>query len=132
MKKQIETLTEQESAFAAENHSLIFRFFTLEGAARGRILRCRCVRLPERRKKYFRREELRKQYSFTTLAWHAMNSCFANYQRSKARLKKPGNRLCIHEPLSQRPCIGRIDFRRKGLRGGNAGGHARPGNAGEL
>lgn len=32
MKKQIETLTEQESAFAAENHSLIFRFLP-EGTA---------------------------------------------------------------------------------------------------
>ena len=31
MKKQIETLTEQESAFAAENHSLIFRFLSRKG-----------------------------------------------------------------------------------------------------
>ena len=34
MKKQIETLTEQESAFAAENHSLIFRFYAGRGCPR--------------------------------------------------------------------------------------------------
>ena len=98
MKKQIETLTEQESAFAAENHSLIFRFLSRKGLPEDEYYDVVAFGYLNGVKKYFRREELRKQYSFTTLAWHAMNSCFANYQRSKARLKNRATVLCIHEP----------------------------------
>lgn len=98
MKKQIETLTEQESAFAAENHSLIFRFLSRKGLPEDEYYDVVAFGYLNGVKKHFRREELRKQYSFTTLAWHAMNSCFANYQRSKARLKNRATVLCIHEP----------------------------------
>ena len=98
MKKQIETLTEQESAFAAENHSLMFRFLSRKGLPEEEYYDVVAFGYLNGVKKYFRREELRKQYSFTTLAWHAMNSCFANYQRSKARLKNRATVLCIHEP----------------------------------
>ena len=84
MKKQIETLTEQESAFAAENHSLIFRFLSRKGLPEDEYYDVVAFGYLNGVKKYFRREELRKQYSFTTLAWHAMNSCFANYHSALA------------------------------------------------
>ena len=86
MKKQIETLTEQESAFAAENHSLIFRFLSRKGLPEDEYYDVVAFGYLNGVKKYFRREELRKQY------------CFANYQRSKARLKNRATVLCIHEP----------------------------------
>ena len=94
MKKQIKTLTEQESAFAAENHSLIFRFLRRKG-------------LPEDEYydvvvfgflngvKVFPAGGAAEAVFLTTLAWHAMNSCFANYQRSKARLKT-GQPFCAY------------------------------------
>ena len=87
MKKQIETLTEQESAFAAENHSLIFRFLSRKGLPEDEYYDVVAFGYLNGVKKYFRREELRK-----------LNSCFANYQRSKARLKNRATVLCIHEP----------------------------------
>ena len=98
MKKQIETLTEQESAFAAENHSLIFRFLSRKGLPEDEYYDVVVFGYLNGVKKYFRREELRQKYSFTTLAWQAMNSCFANYQRSKARPKNQANILSIREP----------------------------------
>lgn len=99
MKKQIETLTEQESAFAAENHSLISRFLSRKGLPEDEYYDVVVFGYLNGVKKYFRREELRQQYSFTTLAWHAMNSCFANYQRSKARPKNRAVVLSLHEPF---------------------------------
>ena len=56
MKKQIETLTEQESAFAAENHSLIFRFLRRKGLPEDEYYDVVVFGFLNGVKKYFRRE----------------------------------------------------------------------------
>ena len=55
MKKQIETLTEQESAFAAENHSLIFRFLSRKGLPEDEYYDVVAFGYLNGVKKYFRR-----------------------------------------------------------------------------
>ena len=79
MKKQIETLTEQESAFAAEHHSLIFRYLSQKGLPKDEYYDVVVFGYLNGVKKYFRREELR-------------------HQRSKARPKNRATVLCIHDP----------------------------------
>lgn len=99
MKKQIQPLTEQESAFAAEHHSLIFRYLAQKGLPEDEYYDIVVFGYLNGVQKYFRREELREQYSFTTLAWSAMNSCLAGHERSKARPKNRADVLSIHEPF---------------------------------
>lgn len=97
MKKQPKPLTEQESAFAAEHHGLIFRYLSQKGLPEDEYYDVVVFGYLNGVQKYFRRGELREQYAFTTLAWHAMDSCFVNYQRSKSRPKNQADVLSIHE-----------------------------------
>ena len=47
-------------------------------------------------RKHFRREDL-QDYAFATLAWRAMDACFANYVRAKHRPnEKPRYSVCKH------------------------------------
>lgn len=59
MKKQIETLTEQESAFAAEHHSLIFRYLSQKRLPKDEYYDVVVFGYLNGVKKYFRQEELR-------------------------------------------------------------------------
>lgn len=99
MKQQLQNLTEQESAFAAEHHSLIYRFLSEKGLSEDEYYDIVVFGYLNGVRKYFRREELRQQYSFTTLAWSGMNTCLSNYARSKDRPKNRAEILCIHEPF---------------------------------
>ena len=96
MKKQQNSLTEQESAFAAEHHSLIYRYLNERNLSEDEYYDVVVFGYLNGVRKYFRREDL-KQYSFTTIAWSAMNSSYANYERSKRR-KNCEQILSIHEP----------------------------------
>ena len=69
MKQQFQSLTEQESAFAAEHHSLIYRFLSKKGLSEDEYYDIVVFGYLNGVRKYFRRAELRQQYSFTTLAW---------------------------------------------------------------
>ena len=69
MKQQFQNLTEQESAFAAEHHGLIYRYLSNKRLDEDEYYDVVVFGYLNGVRKYFRREELRKQYSFTTLAW---------------------------------------------------------------
>lgn len=97
MKQQFQSLTEQESAFAAEHHSLIYRFLSKKGLSQDEYYDIVVFGYLNGVRKYFRRAELRQQYSFTTLAWSGMSACLSNYQRSKARPKNHAEVLCIYD-----------------------------------
>ena len=97
MKKQHNQLTEQESAFAAEHHSLIYRYLNKRNLPEDEYYDIVVFGYLNGVRKHFRREDL-KQYSFTTIAWSAMNSSYANYERSKSRQKNNAQILSIHEP----------------------------------
>ncbi len=96
MKKQQNSLTEQESSFATEHHSLIYRYLNERNLSEDEYYDVVVFGYLNGVKKHFRREDL-KQYSFTTIAWSAMNSSYANYERSKRR-KNCAQILSIHEP----------------------------------
>ncbi len=98
MKQQFQNLTEQESAFAAEHHGLIYRYLSNKRLDEDEYYDVVVFGYLNGVRKYFRREELRKQYSFTTLAWGGMDSCLSNYQKSKCCPKNQATLLCIHEP----------------------------------
>lgn len=99
MLKRHESLTEQESAFAAEHHTLIYRYLSQKGLSEDEYYDIVVFGFLNGVRKYFRREELRQQYSFTTLAWSAMNTCLSNYKRSKACPKNHAKILSINEPF---------------------------------
>ena len=99
MKQQLQSLTEQESAFAAEHHSLIYHYLNKKGLPEDEYYDIVVFGYINGVRKYFRREELRQQYSFTTLAWSAMNACLSNYESAKARYESRAEVLCIHEPF---------------------------------
>ena len=97
MKKQQNMLTEQESAFAAEHHSLIYRYLNERNLSEDEYYDVVVFGYLNGVRKHFRRKDL-KQYSFTTIAWRAMNSSYVNYERSKSRSKNCAQILSIHEP----------------------------------
>lgn len=97
MKKQHNPLTEQESAFAAEHHSLIYRYLNERNLSEDEYYDVVVFGYLNGVRIYFRREEL-KQYSFTTIAWKSMNSSYGNYERSKRCEKNYAQVLSIHEP----------------------------------
>lgn len=97
--KQLQKLTEQESAFAAEHHSLVYAYLNRNGLSEDEYYDVVVFGYLNGVRKYFRREELRQAYSFTTLAWSGMNSSYVNYERSKRRPKNHAQILSIHEPF---------------------------------
>lgn len=97
MKKQKNQLTEQESAFAAEHHSLIYRYLNERDLPEEEYYDVVVFGYLNGVQKHFRREDL-KQYSFTTIAWKAMNSSYANYERSRRYSKNNAQIVSIHEP----------------------------------
>lgn len=97
MKKQQHQLTEQESAFAAEHHSLIYRYLNERDLPENEYYDVVVFGYLNGVRKYFRRGDL-KQYSFTTIAWSAMNASYANYERSRRCPKNSAQVLSLHEP----------------------------------
>ena len=97
MKKQQNQLTEQESSFAAEHHGLIYRYLNERELPEGEYYDVVVFGYLNGVRKHFRREDL-KQYSFTTIAWRAMNSSYANYERSRRYSKNNAQIVSIHEP----------------------------------
>lgn len=78
MKKQPYTLTEQESAFAAEHHNLIYKYLNEKDLPEDEYYDVVAFGYLNGVVKHFRRDDLKK-YAFTTLAWRAMDSCYANH-----------------------------------------------------
>ena len=87
MKKQMEPLTEQESAFAAEHHQMVSRYLNRKELPEDEYYDVVVFGYLHGVQKYFRREDLRRQYAFSKIAWSAMNTCLINYERDKARPK---------------------------------------------
>ena len=99
MKKQMEPLTEQESAFAAEHHQMVSRYLNRKELPEDEYYDVVVFGYLHGVQKYFRREDLRRQYAFSTIAWSAMNTCLINYERDKAHTKNQAILLSIHEPF---------------------------------
>ena len=97
MKNQQNRLTEQESAFAAEHHSLIYHYLSERNLPEDEYYDVVVFGYLNGVRKHFRRGDL-KSYAFTTIAWSAMNSSYASYERSKSCPKNNAQILSIHEP----------------------------------
>ena len=80
-------LTAEESAFAAEHHHLIYSYLNENHLPTEEFYDVVVFGYLNGVRKHFRQEGLR-DYAFTTLAWRAMDSCFANYVRAKQRPKR--------------------------------------------
>lgn len=90
------TLTDRESAFAAEHHNLIYRYLREKKLSEDEYYDVVVFGYLNGVKKHFRRKDLRR-YPFTVLAWRAMDACFANNTRAKLRLKRKGVVLSLQE-----------------------------------
>lgn len=96
MKKQPLTLTPEESAFAAEHHSLIYRYLSSKDLSEDEYYDVVVFGYLRGVQKHFRRKDL-QQYAFTTLAWRAMNSCYNNHVKSLLRPKNGAQVLSLDE-----------------------------------
>lgn len=85
--KPMEALTKAQQDFAAEHHQLIYKYLHSHGlnaddyydvAVFGYLRAC---------KRYLAEEALQR-YSFTTIAWRAMDSAVGNERRTGARQKR--------------------------------------------
>ena len=84
MNQQSLILTAEESAFAAEHHHLIYTYLANHHLPTEEFYDVVVFGYLNGVRKHFRREDL-QDYAFTTLAWRAMDACFANYVRAKQR-----------------------------------------------
>lgn len=84
MNQQPHILTAEESAFAAEHHHLIYTYLANRHLPAEEFYDVVVFGYLNGVRKHFRREDL-QDYAFTTLAWRAMDACFANYVRTKQR-----------------------------------------------
>ena len=91
MNQQSHILTAEESAFAAEHHHLIYTYLANRHLPAEEFYDVVVFGYLNGVRKHFRREDLR-DYAFTTLAWRAMDTCFANYVRAKQR---PGRKATV-------------------------------------
>ena len=87
-------LTAEESTFAAEHHQLIYTYLNQNHLPEEEFYDVVVFGYLNGVRKHFRREDL-QDYAFATLAWRAMDTCFANYVRSKHRPKRKATVLCL-------------------------------------
>ena len=87
MKPSKETLTNEQQLFAAEHHTLVYKYLHEHGlsvddyydvAVFGYLSAC---------KRYLEQEAL-QQYSFTTIAWRAMDSAVSHERTKNTRQKR--------------------------------------------
>lgn len=95
MKQQ--KLTTQEAAFAAEHHDLIFRYILKKGLSEDEYYDVLVFGYLRSVRRYLRNEELRR-YSFSSIAWRAMDSSYSHYLSYKTAAKRNASVLCLHEP----------------------------------
>lgn len=81
MKKQPLTLTPEESAFAAEHHSLIYSYLSSKDLSEDEYYDVVVFGFLLGVQNHFRRKDL-QQYAFTTLAWQTMDSYYKNHMES--------------------------------------------------
>ena len=94
MYQQSHILTAEESAFAAEHHSLIYTYLNEKHLPAEEFYDVVVFGYLNGVRKHFRREEL-KGYAFSTLAWRAMDACFANHVRAKQSPKRKATVLSL-------------------------------------
>ena len=87
-------LTAEESAFAAKHHQLIYTYLNQNHLPEEEFYDVVVFGYLNGVRKHFRREDLR-DYAFATLAWRAMDTCFANYVRAKHRPKRKATVLSL-------------------------------------
>ena len=93
--RQSKKLTPEETAFAAEHYKLIYTYLNKRHLPEDEFFDVVVFGYLNGVKKHFRREDL-KQYSFSNLAWKAMDSCFSNYMRSEKRKEQISYPLNLH------------------------------------
>lgn len=87
MNQYPQPLTTDESEFAQRHHNLVYRYLNQRHLPEDEYYDVVIFGYLLGVQKHFRYEELRK-YSFTTLAWKSMDSCYINYVRQKYRPKR--------------------------------------------
>lgn len=101
MNQQPFILTNEESAFAAEHHQLIYTYLADNHLPEEEFYDVVVFGYLNGVRKYFRREDL-QDYAFTTLAWRAMDTCFANYVRAKQRPTRKATVLSLQAHADSR------------------------------
>ena len=99
MKKQMEPLTEQESAFAAEHHQMVSRYLNRKELPEDEYYDVVVFGYLHRRAEILSTRGSAASVCLSKIAWSAMNTCLINYERDKARPKNQAILLSIHEPF---------------------------------
>lgn len=88
-------LTTEQKEFASEWHNLIYAFLNSKGKSQEDYYDIVVFGFLRAVRRYFTEPELKK-YSFSTIAWQAMECDLANYYRSQTRQKRHAYVVSLH------------------------------------
>lgn len=88
------SLTPEQREFAADHHNLIYAFLNKKKLRDDDFYDIVVFGFLRAVQDYLNKPEL-KQYSFTTIAWHKMDSCVLNYYASQTRRQRYGRTISL-------------------------------------
>jgi RNA polymerase sigma-70 factor (ECF subfamily) len=92
------SLTLEEQTFAAEHHDLVHRYLRQRHLSEDDFYDVVIFRYLRAVRQYLERESLR-QYAFSTIAYHAMDSSVGHYYESRNRKKHKATVLSLDYPM---------------------------------
>ena len=82
---KLRELTKEQQDFAAEHHNLVYAFLRNKRLLEDDYYDVIIFGYLQAVQKYLLREELRRQYAFTTIAWRAMERDLINHYKAQSR-----------------------------------------------
>jgi RNA polymerase sigma-70 factor (ECF subfamily) len=87
-KRKMTALTEEEKAFAAENHGLIYRFLNKKRLEHSEFYDVAVFGFLRAVRRYLAKPELRQRYKFSSVAWRDMSACVDGYWKARYAKKR--------------------------------------------
>lgn len=108
-------MSQEETAIAEKYHRLIFTFLNENKLSESEYYGLAAIGYCKAVKKYFRNEELKEKYSFTTIAWAKMKTEILNERQKRRCQKRKANIISLdatingEDSLILHNCIGEPD-----------------------
>ena len=93
-------LTPEQRLFAAEHHSLVYKFLKENHLSSDEFYDVVIFGYLRAVSRYFNEPEL-QQYSFTTIAWRRMLACISDYRRKQRRPKYDADIISLYAKASE-------------------------------
>lgn len=109
-------MSQEETVIAEKYHRLIYKFLNKNKLSEGEYYGLAAIGYCKAVKKYCGNEELKKNYSFTTIAWAKMKTEILNERQKYRTLKRKAEIISLDasingaESLFRYNCIGELDF----------------------